>query len=148
MDWEFGSGTYHTGKKAGKPLIRKRIGTGKIAVLTTRFPMDEEEDRKIIGFFSIRRIEGKADEEKYVVADDELRVRLRVDEARKLRFYEHYKMEGAPFWGAGLIRYLTEAQVIHILENVRDIAKGKRAETANRIYNGVRLPKSALHDSH
>jgi len=51
----YGAGHYHNGFKKGQPK-RANLVAGGVAVLTTRFPGDIEEDRKIVGLYKIGKV--------------------------------------------------------------------------------------------
>jgi len=118
--WEFGVGRYHSGSKAGTPMRLANVEKGKLAVLTTRFPGDDEEDRKIIGFFKIAGLRNPPDHETYLVADQKCALRLPLEEAKELLFWDYYSTRGGIKWGTGLFRYLADSQVMPILADLRD----------------------------
>ena len=47
VDWKFGAGMYHNGSKKGQPIPINGVKPGDLAVVTTRFPEEKEEDRII-----------------------------------------------------------------------------------------------------
>src|SRR4030042_1439578 len=114
-DWRYGAGSYHTGKRAGTPIRLSNVGIGKIAILTTRFPNDKEIDRRIIGFFKIGQIIDEPRKETIMVADREFCIRLPLEEAKELYFWDYYSTQGGARWNTGLIRYLSDVQVVRIL---------------------------------
>jgi len=125
-EWKFGTGWYHTGGKAGTPIRSKQVGTGKYAILTTRFPNTSEEDRKIIGFFKIGQIKQDENTETILYADPKERLRLSLDEASELNFWDYYRNKnGGKKWGTGLFRYLEDDQVANILFDLRDTVRGE-----------------------
>jgi hypothetical protein len=117
--WCFGAGWYHNGKKAGTPIIMHGTAPGKITVLTTRFPGDDESARKIIGFFKIASKRTADGQETFLHADPHYRVRLPLEEARELYFWDYYNRQEKPFWGTGLYRYLEDEDVYKILTDIR-----------------------------
>jgi len=126
-DWEFGAGWYHTGSKAGRPMTLAKVRRGKLAVLTTRFPGDDEEDRKIIGFFKIAEVRNAPGKETYLVGDRRFGVRLPIEEATELLFWDYYSTKGGSLWGTGLFRYLDDSQVMPILADLRDTIRDTKA---------------------
>jgi len=128
-DWQYGAGWYHTGSRAETPIHLREVKNGKIAVLTTRFPSDDEIDRKIIGFFKIGQVVNEQGKETTLVADRKFAVRLPLEEAKELFFWDYYSARGGAFWGEGLVRYLEDAQVVQILtdlkKTIRDESAGK-----------------------
>ncbi|TET44163.1 hypothetical protein E3J62_11105 [candidate division TA06 bacterium] len=124
-DWEFGAGYHLTGIHAGKPMRIPNVGVGKIAVLTTVFPGEKDIDRNIIGLFRI----GKVDDTKetLVTADRKYRVRLPLEEAKELFFWDYYTKK--PPFGSHLHRYLDDIQVAQIL---RDLVESSADESVRR----------------
>lgn len=117
-DWKYGAGWYHTGSRAGTPKYLRHVGVGKIAVLTTLFPSDRYLDRRIVGLFCIGAVVD--DPETTVAADEDYRIRLRLDEAKKLFFWDYYDRRP---WTSHLHHYLDDAQVAQILRDVRDTVR-------------------------
>lgn len=116
--WRFGGGVYHHGKRAGTPIRIHKVEVGKIAVLTTLFPGDDEKERKIIGFFKIGKVENS--NQTLVHADEYYRVRLPLEEAKQLNFWNYYSVSGEqPRWGTHLFRYLTDEAVARILKDLK-----------------------------
>lgn len=127
-DWKFGAGWYHTGKKAGTPIHLANVEAGKIAILTTRFPNDAEIDRKIIGFFKIGRVTNNPDEETIMYADEKFRLRLPMEEAKELYFWDYYSTKNGAVWGSGLIRYLNDEIVARILVDIEATIHDEKAK--------------------
>lgn len=115
-DWRFGAGSYHMGPKSGKSKRLDNTAKGKFAILTTRFPDENEESaRRIVGLFRIEEVIDKHE----VVASPQDRVRLPLEEARQLYFWAYYKISAnEPSWKTGLFRYLDDGQVHRILADV------------------------------
>lgn len=115
-DWRFGAGSYHSGAKSGEHKRLENTAKGKFAILTTRFPdEDEEPARRIVGLFLIEDVINKHE----VVALPKGRVRLPLEEAKQLYFWAYYKTSAiSPSWRTGLFRYLKDGQVHRILADV------------------------------
>ncbi len=128
--WKYGAGWYHNGDRAGTPIHLSDVEEGKIAILTTLFPNDEEIDRRIIGFFKIGRITDNDDEETVMYADKKFRLRLPMEEAKELYLWDYYSTKGGARWNTGLIRYLNDEQIVSIL---LDIGKTIRDEKAKAL---------------
>jgi hypothetical protein len=123
-DWRFGAGFSQHGSKKTQLRRIADAEVGRIAVLTTRFPEDDEVDRKIIGLFRIGEV--RSDEETIVIADEKHRVRLPLEEAREVYFWDYYQGPNSPetvAWGTGLFRYLTDAQVARIVKDVQETVR-------------------------
>lgn len=127
-DWKYCAGRYHTGKKAGTPIHLSSVGKGKIAILTTRFPKDSEMERRIIGFFKIGQVENNHNKETTFIADESFRIRLLMEEAKELYFWNYYSTKGGARWGSGLIRYLNDDQVVRILTDLKEILRDEKAK--------------------
>ena len=51
--WHFNGGAWHHGPRKGNPIPVHGADVGKIVILTTRKPAEEERDRRIIGGYEI-----------------------------------------------------------------------------------------------
>jgi hypothetical protein len=130
MEWRYGSGTKHSGPNEGKPIHMRQVEEGKFAVLTTRFPGEREEKRRIIGLFQI----GSVDEtrETMIYAAEKGRIRLPIEEARELYFWAYYSNQyGGPSWKTHLFRYLEDSQVHRILTDL--VATVREEETRSQV---------------
>jgi hypothetical protein len=125
-NWVFGGG--HRGDKN---IILHQTAPGRIALLTTRFLdsngwQEPERDRRIIGLFRIGKIKNEQDEASMVQADHDVRIRLPIDEARELYFWDYYRYESDPklvMWGPGLVRYMEDNELAGVLYDLRDTVK-------------------------
>jgi len=127
-DWRCGAGIYQTGKRAGTPIRLSNVEKGKIAILTTRFPGDSEIDRKIIGFFKIGDVINEPGKETILVADKDFRIRLPLEEAKELFFWDYYATKGGAFWGSGLVRYLDDNKVARILLDLKETLRDEKSK--------------------
>ncbi len=144
VEWEYGAGSYHTGKRKGVNIHLSKNVKNKYAILTTRFPDDEEIDRKIIGFFKISAVEN--DDEEYpttIYANPKVRVRLPLDEAKGLYFWNYYKnKKGGAKWGTGLVRYLSDEQVNQVLYDIRKITQDEEIKKViDNIIGNIKITK-------
>jgi len=128
-EWKYGAGSYHTGKRAGTPIHLSNVDKGKIAILTTRFPNEDEIDRRIIGFFKIAKVTNNPKEETIMFADRQYCIRLRIDEAKELYFWDYYSTRGGARWGTGLIRYLNDEQIARILVDLKETLRDEKSKT-------------------
>lgn len=147
-EWEYGAGTYHKGKRAGTPIRLSNVDKGKIAILTTRFPGDKEENRRIIGFYKISQVTNKPGEETKMMADNKFRIRLPMEEAKELYFWDYYSTKGGTRWNTGLIRYLDDKTVARILSDLRETIRDKKdklmiGELIDKDFKGI-TPAPAL----
>jgi hypothetical protein len=124
--WVFGSGWFHNGTKSGQPK-RAHVEPNGIAVLTTRFPGEPENERKIVGLYKITKITNNQKEETRLYADKKLRIRLPMEEARELYFWDYHKINAkTPLWGTGLLRYLEDYQIKNILQDLKSSVKSNQ----------------------
>jgi hypothetical protein len=130
-DWRYGAGWFHTGVKAGTPIHLRKVEVDKFAILTTRFPGEPEEARRIIGLYQIGEI--LQIPETVLVAVPKGRVRLPMEEAKELFFWAYHRtVSGKPDWRTGLVRYLDDGQVHRILA---DVAATVRDESTKKEIN-------------
>jgi hypothetical protein len=108
------------------------VDKGKIAILTTRFPGEPEIDRKIVGFFKIAHIKEDPGDGTILSAENNFRIRLPLEEAQNLYFWDYYSTKGGAKWGTLLFRYLNDDQVVGIL---KDIEKTLRNEKYKLLVN-------------
>ncbi len=147
-DWRFGAGTYHSGKRQGQPK-KANLEQGGICLLTTRFPGDKEEDRKIIGLYRIGKVSNNKNEETKFFADNTHRIRLPLDEAKQLFFWDYYSINSDnPRWGTGLLRYLDDGQVKKILldlkQTVQSVQYKEILEELLADYSGISASEKGL----
>lgn len=146
-DWEYGAGRYCTGKKNGTPIHLSGVKEGKIAILTTRFPQESEIDRRIIGFFKIGQVINNPNEPTKLIADRTFRIRLPMEEARELYFWDYYSTERTKekaIWGTGLIRYLNDDQVVRILMDLKETLRDEKAKAMVITLLNQEFPKVSL----
>lgn len=127
VEWEYGAGWDHYGVRGDMPRKIRNAEEGKVAVITTRFPGDREEDRKIVGLYKIGNITTDDDTETMIWADENYRIRLPEEEANELYFWDFYKnkKDSKCTWGQGLFRYLSDVQIVQILKSVRETIKSE-----------------------
>ena len=122
LKWQFGAGMYHHGNRTGKPIPIKKINTGDIAVLTTRFPDSSEEERKIIGLYKMASLDtSRGNSDGYLIeADKDVRLELPADLAGKLNFWNYHKNKNGNGigWNEGLFRYLEKLEVDAIISDL------------------------------
>lgn len=129
--WKFGAGYHHTGARKGTPIpLSGNIEERKsIAVLTTRFPdEDNEEDRRINGLFKISKVDDEAGKPTCFKADKRLRLRLPLEVAKMMYFWNYYSTRGGAKWGTELIRYLDDNQVARILIDLRAVLRDDKSK--------------------
>lgn len=106
--------------------------SNSLAVLTTRYPEAEEEDRIIFGVFVTgEAIEGDDTNAGYVVAKEDYAIELTPDEAKQMKFWHYYKnSDGGIRWSQGLYRYMKDPACARILSDIVDV-KTDPAEKAH-----------------
>ena len=118
--WQFGCGMYHHGRRRGQPIPVTGITPGAIALLTTRFPGDAEGDRKIIGLFEVEKVLRKPGESVKVVGSRKRGLRLPLEEARDLFYWDYVTTSAGARWNTGLFRYVSDESVACILRNLNE----------------------------
>lgn len=110
--WQFGSGYYGRGDRAGSPIPMMGARRGKVALLTTRRPdHTREHDRVVFGIFKIKGIEEEESRGTIVRGDRKWSLRLPGDVDLKLWIFK----EGDPDWRMGLFRYVSDQEVCDLL---------------------------------
>jgi len=124
IDWGFGIGTYHSGSKKGQPIPIKKVNPGDIAVVTTRYPDQREDERIIVGIYKIDKI-GKSSTKvgTMLFADKNSRLELKKDIATQLKFWNYYKTSSVnkKEWHEGLFRYLESKETDSILNDLKEL---------------------------
>ncbi len=141
--WVYGAGWFHNGPRAGEPK-RANLEAGGLALLTTRFPSEPERDRRIVGLYKIDNVTNVDGEETKFYADSTLRLRLPFEEARELYFWDYYTINAKyPAWGTGLLRYLDNAQVKKVLEDLsQTVQSNSHREIIKKLLHDVQLADS------
>jgi hypothetical protein len=134
-DWEWNPGNEY---KTGQPFRILNSGANKIAIMTTRFPNSNEAERKIVGFFLIKSLTDNHE----IVANRKESLRLTIDEAKELNFWNYYRnsKSATPEWKQGRFRYLEDINVAAILHDLRDVVQdsGTRYMISSIISNYLR----------
>lgn len=123
-DWVASAGRHQSEKRNDKPIKMTNARVNRLCVLTTKEASELENERKIFGAFVISEVEvGDEKVEGNVHAHAKYRIDLTQEEANQVRFWTFHKNKSKPeipFWGSGLIRYITDAQSINILKAMRE----------------------------
>lgn len=124
-NWEWNPGNEF---KTGEPFRILNSGTGKIAILTTRFANSPEEERKIVGFLKIKDLK---DDNHQVVALRKQSLRLTIEEAKELNFWNYHRNKKSlnPMWRQGRFRYLEDEQVAAILHDLKDVVQNETTQS-------------------
>jgi len=146
IDYSFGSGIFHKGSKKDQAIALKNVRDGKLALLTTREPGMNEEDRYIFAILDIEKIKDERFEEKQIEPVEvygNKETSLKVDKRVKLRFWGFYENIGNPDniqWSTGLFRYITDITVFNILNKLRDeyIKLGNVKQELKKVENLIR----------
>jgi hypothetical protein len=120
--WQWSAGEVFKNKK---PFPISKIEIGNIAVLTTVFASDKEVNRKIIGFFKIKSIK---ENKNIIYADEYYKLRLPLDMAKQLNFWEYYKNDenNKPEWKQKLFRYFKyDEQVPCVLHDLLTLVQNE-----------------------
>jgi len=103
----------------GQPILMRKIEVGKIVFLTTRFPSDDEKNRKIIGCYRISKIVVPPKSNSvHLHVDENFRIRLSLEEAKQLFYWDYYRNKGPrqSVWSMGF-RYLSDEIACQILSD-------------------------------
>ena len=123
--WEFAAGLFHAGERAGEGKKIHNVMTGKIALLTTRGPEDEEADRYIFGFLRIK--DYYTDEQGATRVKGEEKNSLKIPKDSRLFFWDYYQNPKSPLpiWSSGLFRYLNDESITKYLKEQAEKLKEK-----------------------
>ena len=125
-DWVASSGRVQRDKRNDKPKKTVSTRVNRMCILTTKQPSELEQERKVFAAFLISEVEsGDGKEEGNMHAHPDYRIELTAAEAEQVHFWAFHKNKtklDMPFWGSGLIRYLTDAQSINILKAMMEAA--------------------------
>lgn len=131
--WSTGAGIIHSGVNKGKPKKLKNVKENSLALLTTKLPCTEEKSRFIFAVFLVdESYEGDNIKAGFVGADPKYRIELSLNEAKELKFWDHYFNPNKPekiIFGSGLHRYITDIQAAQVLKRIIEIKKGTTEET-------------------
>ena len=123
-DWVTSAGRHQSEKKNDKPVKMTNARVNRLCVLTTKHPSDLEMERIIFAAFVISDVEvGDENAEGNVHAHAKYRIELSPKEAQHVHFWDYLKnisMMEMPFWGSGLLRYISDAQSINILKGMME----------------------------
>ena len=115
----FAAGIDHTGDSI-RPRHIHSARADRMAILTTRPPFAEEQDRLIIGCIFIKDVHDDPGQETKIYGDKEKSVAVDYDRI-KIKFWDYYKNEGAEnliLWASGLFRYISDEAVLNILRGI------------------------------
>jgi len=113
--WQFGSGYYSRGNRAGSTIPMTGAQRGKVALLTTRrSDHTHERDRVVFGILKIKDIEPQESWGVVVRGDRKWSLRLPEDVDLKLWMFKR----GDPDWRMGLFRYVTDREVCDLLHTL------------------------------
>jgi len=131
-DWKAMAGIVQHGENKGRPMKLMQVQTNSLCVLTTRDPQSSEEDRYIFAVFLVDdTYEGDGREEGYVSTKSEFKIKLNLDEAHSLLFWNYHANDNkpnVPLWSSGLHRYFDDAEAVQILRDIAKIKRGSKEE--------------------
>jgi len=134
--WNAGAGVSQNGAKKGKPMSLRNVKANSLALLTTKLPYVNDKERFIFAVFLVdENYEGDKNEEGYVKANPKYRIKLSLEEAKNLKFWDYYFNANKPekiIFGSGLHRYFTDVQSAHVLKKICDIKKGTSEEKLSK----------------
>ena len=117
-EWMYGAGWDH--RNVERPRKINNTGAGKIAFITTLEPDSQEKDRRIAGYFIIKKTTGGEKAETLLLGD--AADGFVVPPSINLMLWDYYKNPKAPgktMWGTGLFRYLDDQTASEILTQLK-----------------------------
>ncbi len=121
VNWQFSPGVKRTGMNHNKPFVMKKVLIDKLAILTSRHPLELEENRYIFGFLHIDNIVNDfndptiSDAAQFVIGD--IGKSLEINPKIRLKFWDFYKNENTDrkLWGSLLYRYMSDESILKFL---------------------------------
>lgn len=147
-DWVASVGR-HQSEKSEKPVEMNKARVNRLCVLTTKEASELELERKIFAAFIISEVEvGDEKAEGNVHAHPKFRIELSPAEAQHVHFWDYHKNKSKmdmPFWGSGLLRYITDAQSINILKGMMEATQSpeKKAQIMEALEYYCRVTAAA-----
>ena len=130
--WTAGAGITQNGDDKGKPMSFRNVKSNSLALLTTKLPGNDDDQRFIFAVFLINEsYEGDNREEGFVRANPKYKIKLTLEEAKNLKFWDYYFNINKPeriVFGSGLHRYFSDEQSAQVLKKICDIKKGTLEE--------------------
>jgi hypothetical protein len=127
-NWRAYTGTIQSGVNKGNPKKLRNITNSSLVLLTTRFPNAKDKDRFIFAVFLVDgNYNGNNKEKGYLGSDSKYKLKLSLNEAKKLKFWDYYFNPNKPkniTFGSGTHRYLTDIQAAQVLKRIFEIKKG------------------------
>lgn len=129
-EWTASAGTYLTKDRKMEPKKIRNVQVNSLAVLTTRMPYAQEEDRFVFGVFLVDDAdEGNNVNEGFVRSNSKFRIELSPDEATQILFWNYHTNDTKPeraVWGQGLYRYTNNTEAVQILQDIVRVKKDPR----------------------
>lgn len=130
--WRAYAGVVRSGPNKGEPIRIRNVRPHSLALLTTRLPNVNENERFIFAVFLVdENYLGHKRDEGYVGANPDYRLHLSLAEAKNLKFWDYYFNPNRPekiIFGSGLHRYMTDIQAAQVLKRICAIKKGTEGE--------------------
>ena len=133
-NWRAFAGNLNSGKLKGEPMHLENVKLNSLAILTTRLPNTEEQDRIIFAVFLVTdTFEGDASMSGYVALEpgSTYRLELTPTEVQKIKFWKYHANKSKPekpAWGSGLHRYIEDEEAAMILRDIAELRKGTQNE--------------------
>lgn len=132
VDWRMFAGWHHNGPRKNLPMKLLFAEKNRLAVLTTRFPGEEEKNRLIFAVYLIDdAYQGDDKIDGFVAAGAEYRLCFSLEESRKLLFWNYFRNANdaaRPAWSSGLHRYLSDTEAVQILRDAAEVKRGTADE--------------------
>jgi len=123
-------------EETNNPRKFVKLERERLVVLTTVEPKNRGNERIIFGAFLVERIISDEFGADKAISQEDYRIELNINEARKMKFWDYYENANNPDseqWGSGLIRYLSDDLSAKILYDMVEIIKKRKnsTDTAN-----------------
>jgi hypothetical protein len=130
-NWKTCMGWNSNGEKPMK--LPEGARTNSLAILTTREPHASEAERIVFAvFLAGNHCEGDDAEEGWVFAHQNYRIKLSLDEARKILLWNYYANRNNPTnpkWGTKLHRMLDDDNAVALLADIAEVKRGTEDES-------------------
>ena len=132
-DWQMDMGWDLTTPEGTPRKLPDYVQRNSLCILTTREPEAPENKRMVFAVFLVKEFyEGNTvNEAGCVIAHDDYRIALTLDEARKTLLWNYYNNQNNPTkprWGSGLTRSMDDENAVALLSDIVAVKRGMNDE--------------------
>ena len=130
--WRFGPGVHRPGTPDSQPIPIASVKEGKVALLTTRHPRCDKEQRRIVfGVYKIEHVVRDESGEIWIEGSADGAIRLSESTAFAVPFWNFKELppNGRPDWRTGLFRCLSDQEVANFLHALNSRLRSPRDRT-------------------